>query len=97
MESSGIGFVGGNPSLLTHQLQAEPCRGSRRVAPVIGLIDLGYPSDLMRFIISLTASAEGDDAVGLIEKDKAVTVGKDKVVIKTTDLIIKAILLVTYL
>ena len=51
----------------------------------------------MRFIISLTASAEGDDAVGLIEKDKAVTVGKDKVVIKTTDLIIKAILLVTYL
>lgn len=85
------------PPLFTHQFQAETCRCSRRVAPVIGLIDLGYPSDLMRFIISLTASAEGDDAVGLIEKDKAVTVGKDKVVIKTTDLIIKAILLATYL
>lgn len=85
------------PHLFTHQFQAKPIRCFRRVAPVIGLIDLGYPRDLMRFIISLTASTEEDDAVGLIEKDKAITVGKDKVVIKTTDLIIKAILLVTYL
>lgn len=67
------------------------------MVPVIGFIDLDYPSYLIRFIIILTDPAEGDDAVGLIEKDKAITVAKDNAVIKNTNTIIKAILLVNYL
>ena len=41
--------------LLTHQFQAEPYRCSRRVASIIERIDLGWGSNLMRVLISLTA------------------------------------------
>ena len=37
----------GTPSLFTRQFQAEPCRGSRRVAPIIERIDLGCARNLM--------------------------------------------------
>ena len=33
------------PSLLTHQFQAEPYRGSCRVVAIIGRLDLGYASN----------------------------------------------------
>ena len=45
----------GTPSLLTHQFQAEPCRGSRRVASTIERIGLDCASNLMRVLIILTA------------------------------------------
>ena len=45
----------GCTSLLTHQLQAKPCRCSRRVASIIECIDLGYASNLMRVLIDLIA------------------------------------------
>ena len=38
-----------------YQFQAEPCRCSRRVASIIGRIDLGCASNPMRVLISLTA------------------------------------------
>ena len=43
-------------SLFTYQFQAEPCRCSRGVAPIIERIDLGCASNLMRVLISLTAA-----------------------------------------
>ena len=42
------------PSLFTLQLQAEPCRCSRRVASIIERIDLGCTNNLTRFLFSLT-------------------------------------------
>ena len=43
------------PSLFTHQFQAKPCRCSRRVASIIERIDLGYASNVIHVLISLTA------------------------------------------
>ena len=39
-----------------HQFQAEPYRCSCRVASIIERIDLGYASNPMRVLISLTAA-----------------------------------------
>ena len=55
----GVGLaVGGcrNATSTPHELQAEPCRCSRRVASIIERIDLGYASDLMFVLVSLTAA-----------------------------------------
>ena len=49
-------FQPGTPSLFTHQFQAKPYRCSRRVASIIGRIDLGCASNLMRVLIRLTAA-----------------------------------------
>ena len=46
----------GTPSLHTHQFQAEPCRGSRRVASSIERIDLGCARNLVLVLIRLTAA-----------------------------------------
>ena len=58
-QEPGVGLAwlcgsAGTPSLLTHQFQAKPCRGSRRGASIIERIDLGCASNLMRVLISLT-------------------------------------------
>ena len=45
----------GSPFLFTHQFQAEPCRGSCRVASIVERIDLGCARSVMRVLISLTA------------------------------------------
>ena len=59
VKSSENSFVWA-PSLFTHQLQAKPCRCSRRVAPTIERINLGYDRNLMRVLISLTAALAMD-------------------------------------
>ena len=43
------------PSLFTHQIQANSCRCSRRVAAIIERIDLGVADNLMCVLICLTA------------------------------------------
>ena len=60
--ASSLGVVGSlegrfvwTPFLFTNQYQVKPCRCSRRVASVIECIDLGYASNLMGVLISLTA------------------------------------------
>ena len=45
----------GSPFLFTHQFQAEPCRGSCRVASIVERMDLGCARSVMRVLISLTA------------------------------------------
>ena len=45
----------GSPFLFTHQFQAEPCRGSCRVATIVERIDLGCARSVMRVLISVTA------------------------------------------
>ena len=47
-------------SLLTHKPQAKPCHRSRRVASIIKRIDLGYASNPMRVLISLTAATTAE-------------------------------------
>ena len=49
----------GTPTLHTHQFQAEPCRGSRRVASSIERIDLGCARNPMLVLIGLTAPSLG--------------------------------------
>jgi hypothetical protein len=54
----GLGWLcgtAGTPSLFTHQFQAKPYHCSRRVASIVGRIDLGGASNPIRVIIRLTA------------------------------------------
>lgn len=53
------------PPLLSHQFKAEPCRCFRRVAPIIGRINLGLTRNLILSIINLTAAFRHSFAVSL--------------------------------